>query len=318
MATNALFLNQYISTTLASVGGITDSATSGIILQSITNIDVDNPGVACLSYTDPLDTSKAEWITYTSINNSTKELNGVTRGAEGYAAKAHDNGVTVAFPISKSHINNLNTALMIGGSATNLVEGVLDEDTMSSDSATKLATQQSIKAYVDITTKSIVLPASAMSPTTTAGCASIATVEAGTNDVDYKVLDFDKNTDESAFAIFSMPDSWDGGTITFQPYWTTAGTSGTVVFSLAGRSYANDDAIDQAYGTAQTSTDTFIAAGDIHIGPESSAITLAGTPAGGQLVQLKITRDVSEDTLDADARLIAIKIKYTVDSNTDA
>jgi len=138
MATNAYFLNQYISTTLASVGGITDSATTGIILNSLTNIDYTKPGIACLSYTDPIDTSKAEWITYTSINNSTKELQGVTRGQEGYSAKAHDNGVTVAFPISESHINNLNTALIIGGSATNLAEGVIT--TANNVSATKLIT----------------------------------------------------------------------------------------------------------------------------------------------------------------------------------
>ena len=149
MSTNAYYLNQYISTTLVSVGGITDSATTGIILNSLTNIDYTKPGIACLSYTSPIDTSKAEWITYTSINDSTKELQGVTRGQEGYSAKPHDNGVTVAFPISESHINNLNTALIIGGSVTNLLEGILDEDDMASDSATKGATQQSIKAYVD-------------------------------------------------------------------------------------------------------------------------------------------------------------------------
>lgn len=165
--------------------------------------------------------------------------------------------------------------------------------------------------------KSIVIPAGSMKPTTTAGCSSPATVEAGTNDVDYVVLDFDTASDESCFTIFAMPDSWDGGTITFIPYWTAASGSGTVCFSVKGRAYANDDAIDQAYGTPQTSTDTLITAGDVHIGPASSAITIAGSPAGGQLVQLKITRDVSEDDLGVDARLIAIKIEYKVGQFSD-
>lgn len=153
MATNAYFLNQYISTTLASVGGIDASQTTGIILASITNIDTTKPGIACLSYTNPLSTATAEWVTYTSIDFGTKELQGVTRGQEGYAAKPHSNGVTVAFPLSESHINNLNTALMISGSATNLTEGVLDEDDMASNSATKVPTQQSVKAYSDIYSK---------------------------------------------------------------------------------------------------------------------------------------------------------------------
>lgn len=314
---NLLYLNQYITTTLSVTGGIDDTATTGIVVQSVTGIDTTKPGIAVLSYTDPLDTDNAEWIEYTAINSTTKEFTGVTRGSEGFSAKAHDNSVTIAFPVSESHVNRLADALSIGGDPTNGLTGFLDEDTMSSNSAVKGATQQSIKAYVDTSTKSIVLPAGSMSPTTTSGCAEIATVEAGTNDVDYKVLDFDTSSDESAFVVFAMPDSWDGGTITFQPYWTAASGSGTVCFSIAGRAFADDDAIDQAYGTAQTSTDTLITAGDIHIGPVSSAITLAGTPAGGQLVQLKITRDVSEDTLGVDARLIAIKLEYGLSAHSD-
>ena len=148
MGTNAYYLNQFISTTLATVGGINDSQTTGIILTSVTGVETTKPGIVCLSYSDPIDTSKAEWISYTSIS-VTNELQGVTRGAEGFSAKSHSNGVTIAFPISESHINNLNDALIIGGSATNLATGVIDDDTFATASATKLATSESIKAYVD-------------------------------------------------------------------------------------------------------------------------------------------------------------------------
>lgn len=148
MATTAYFLNQYITTTLNVGGGINNSQTTGIIIASVSGLDITKPGIALANYADPLNTNIAEWITYTSINGS-NELQGVTRGAEGFSAKAHSNGVSIAFPISESHINNLATGLLIGGSATNMVEGFLDEDTLASDSATKGATQQSIKAYVD-------------------------------------------------------------------------------------------------------------------------------------------------------------------------
>lgn len=147
MAT-AYYLNQYITTTLSVAGGITDSATTGIVIASTDSIECSKPGIALLSYADPLSTTTAEWITYTGINSSTKAFEGVTRGAEGFAAKAHDNGAAIAFPLSKSHINNLNSAVEIGGSATNILQGVLDEDDMASDSAVKGATQQSIKAYI--------------------------------------------------------------------------------------------------------------------------------------------------------------------------
>ena len=148
MGTNAYYLNQFISTTLATVGGIDDSQTTGIILTSVTGVETTKPGIVCLSYSDPIDTSKAEWISYTSIS-VTNELQGVTRGAEGFSAKSHSNGVAVAFPISRSHINNLNDALIIGGVETNLVTGVIDDDTMATASATTLATSESTKAYVD-------------------------------------------------------------------------------------------------------------------------------------------------------------------------
>lgn len=296
-----LYLNQYFTTTLNVGGGIDNTQTTGIIITDVSGIDTTKPGIALINYSDPLNTTICEWIEYTSIDGS-KELQGVTRGSEGFSAKSHDNGVSVAFPLSESHINRINAKL----SGTDTIDSDLD-----------LAAGVNIKTAGADPYRSIVLPAGSWSPTTTAGCAAATTVEAGTNDVDYKVLDFDTASDESAFVVFTMPDSWDAGTITFIPYWTAASGSGTVCFSLAGRAFANDDAIDQAYGTPQTSTDTLITAGDVHIGPASSAITLAGTPAGGQLVQLKITRDVSEDTLDADARLIAVKLEYKVGQYSD-
>lgn len=149
MATTAFSVPQFTSTTLSTAGGIDDTQTTGIKFQSVSGLDITKPGIACLSYSNPIDTSKAEWITYTSIDG-TNELQGVTRGAEGFSAKAHSNGVTVAFPLSKSHINNLNTALMIGASATNMVEGVIDDDTMATASATTIPTSESTKEYVDL------------------------------------------------------------------------------------------------------------------------------------------------------------------------
>jgi hypothetical protein len=145
---NLYYANQYVSTTLSTAGGIDDSQTTDITLQSVSGIDISKPGIICVSYSDPIDTTNAEWITYTSIDGSNK-LVGATRGAEGFAAKSHSFGAVVAFPISESHINNINDALSIDGDATDAVTTTLDEDDMASDSATALATQQSIKAYVD-------------------------------------------------------------------------------------------------------------------------------------------------------------------------
>ena len=298
-----LYANQYFLTSLNVGGGITNSQTTGIICTNVTGVDTTKPGIACLSFAEPLNTDDAEWIEYTSINGS-KEFVGVTRGQDGFSAKAHDNGVVISFPLSESHINRINEKL----NGTDPLAGDLN-----------LPTNGNIQVNSADPYKTIVLPAAAMSPTTTAGCAAISTVEAGTNDVDYKVLDFDQSTEENAFVSFAMPDSWDGGTITASFIWTTAASSGDVIWAIKGRAFANDDAIDQAYGTAQTVTDTFILAADVHISSYTSAMTFAGSPAGGQWVQLKIYRDADAagDTLNGDARLIAVSIKYKLAKYSD-
>lgn len=81
------------------------------MLQSVSGLDTTKPSVALVNYVDPLNESIAEWITYTSINSTTKELQGVVRGAEKGSGKSHSNGVAIAFPISESHINNINDVL---------------------------------------------------------------------------------------------------------------------------------------------------------------------------------------------------------------
>jgi len=158
-----------------------------------------------------------------------------------------------------------------------------------------------------------------MKPTTTAGCASKATVEAGTNDIDYDVLDFDTSSDENAFVNFLMPDSYDGGVVQFRYCWTNAAglTTETVTFELSGRALDNDGAIDQAVGTAIEVADTWIAQGDIHISAWSGDVTLAGSPAGGQWVHFEVMRDVSEDNLTGDARLMDVQIRYKQAKFTD-
>lgn len=101
------YLPQYFATTLNVGGGINDSQTTGIILQSVSGVDITKPGQICISYSDPLDTGVAEWINYTSINGS-NELVGVTRGCEGYSAHTHLPGAVIQFTMSATHINDLN------------------------------------------------------------------------------------------------------------------------------------------------------------------------------------------------------------------
>lgn len=99
-------LTQYKTTSLNVPGGITNSQTTGIILTDVTNVDITKPGIVALTYSVPLDTTKVETISYTSINGS-NELVGVVRGVDNFSAKVHNDQCVVAFVISASHINNL-------------------------------------------------------------------------------------------------------------------------------------------------------------------------------------------------------------------
>ena len=58
-------------------------------------------------------------------------------------------------------------------------------------------------------------------------------------------------------------------------------------------------------------------ANDLDVTAESGAITIAGTPAAGDQVFFEISRDVSEDSLTADAKLLGIKLFFTTDSAND-
>lgn len=165
-----------------------------------------------------------------------------------------------------------------------------------------------------VTSYEVFIPAEAMNPTTNSGCSDPTKIEAATNHVDYWVLNFDSATAESAFFTLRMPDNWNASTVTFQFIWTNAagGAAETVDWGIKGRAYADSDAIDQAYGAEVVTTDTWLAQNDIHLSPESSAVTLGGTPAASQWAQFKITRKTSTDNLTGDARLIGLRLKYGI------
>lgn len=161
------------------------------------------------------------------------------------------------------------------------------------------------------------VPASAMWPRTTNGSSALTKSEIATSLFNIQSLDFDQTTQEFAQFQIALPRKWNNGTITFVPYWTASAGSGTVQWGLSGGAYSNDDALTVAFGTPQTSDDTLIATNDLHIGPESSAITLAGTPADADFLGFQISRNPASDTLSGDAKLLGISIRITVDAAKD-
>ena len=165
------------------------------------------------------------------------------------------------------------------------------------------------------------VPASAMYPTTTNGCAALAQVEGTAGRPEMKCLDFDTSSDENAQFSVAFPKSWNESTITFRAFFSVSGTNtGTVKFELAGVALADNGLIDTAFGTAvgPTAKAHSGTSGDVNITAESGNVTIAGSPGADEIVFFNIHRDVSDDDQTGDARLLGIQIFYTTDAANDA
>lgn len=171
-------------------------------------------------------------------------------------------------------------------------------------------------------THALWIPAQAMVPATTTGAMS-GHLEMASNKNNYMTLTFsDSGAKEYAGFQIAFPKKWNEGTLTYAVYWTVNSTStNSAVFGLQAVAVSNDDTLDVAYGTAQEVTDAGLGtAYDTHISPVSSALTIAGTPADADMVDLRFYRDSANvsDTLAVSVEVLGIKLFYTTDASTDA
>jgi len=165
------------------------------------------------------------------------------------------------------------------------------------------------------------VPAAAMYSTTTNGADS-AQVETTATRPDLNVFDFDASTKQYTQFTVAMPKSWNEGTVTYQVYWSPSTTNtGNCIFGLQGVACGDNDTIDVAYGTAIEVTDAGIGTvEDQQITSESSAMTVAGSPAAGEQTYFQLYRDAADgsDTFTGESRVLGVKIFYTTDAANDA
>jgi hypothetical protein len=141
-------------TTLTATAGASD------LTFTVNNLTLPGPDVTAPLYVviNPDSSTNREVIHITSLNAGTKTLtcdNINKRFLAGSAATSglsHASGSVVRMSPLQQHIEDLNdrvdTVINEAGTAVNTTL-FLDEDNMSSNSATKGVTQQSVKAYVD-------------------------------------------------------------------------------------------------------------------------------------------------------------------------
>ena len=165
------------------------------------------------------------------------------------------------------------------------------------------------------------IPAAAMyGPTTNP--ADGALVETTATRPDLKVFDFDASTQQYTQFTVAMPKSWNEGTITYQVYWSPSTTNtGNCIFGVQGVACADGDTIDVAYGTAIEVTDAGIGTvEDQQISAESSAMTVAGSPAAGEQTYFQLFRKAADggDTFTGESRVLGVKLFFTTDAANDA
>jgi len=316
--------------------GLTLNSTNKIMFNDASQfIQGSSATVLSIAATDEID------LTATAVDlNGTLNVSGtLTQGgvATFVGRPVMSSGVTIA---DGSTIGSASTAAAMTIASTGIVtfvDDILIKDTGTIGTATTPAAI-TLAANGDVTfsgsissagsafkeqgKETIFIPAGAIRPTISNGCAGLVDVETTAGRPDMQVLDFDASADEAAQFQIAFPKSWNEGTITFQVFWTTAATdTDGVAWGLQGVAASNNDTIDIAYGTAVVVTDDALsAAEDLCVTAESGAVTIAGSPATADMCFFRIFRDIDDgnDDMTEDARLIGVKLFFTTDAANDA
>ncbi len=142
-----------LSTTLGASG-------TSVTLTSVTDSASNNIVAPCYLVIEPDSATNREYVLVSAVNIGTKTLTlgdggssyRYLTGSAATSGLSHASGATIRYVPMAQHFEDLNdridTVINEAGTAVNTTL-FLDEDDMSSNSATKGVTQQSVKAYVD-------------------------------------------------------------------------------------------------------------------------------------------------------------------------
>tara|TARA_Y100000004_G_scaffold29341_1_gene30330 strand:+ start:4643 stop:5881 length:1239 start_codon:yes stop_codon:yes gene_type:complete len=287
--TKVIFLDGVATNTGVFDTGLGEGDVTLTGTQTLTNKTLTSPAIG----TSILDTNGAELALVTATGSAVNEItlaNAATGNNPSLTASGDD--------------ANIGIALQTKG--TGVIQA---EDSGGNVSAVKIAGKETMW-----------IPAQAMyGPTTNP--ADAAQVETTATRPDLKVFDFDASTKQYTQFTVAMPKSWNEGTLTYQVYWSPSTTNtGNAIFGLQAVACADSDTIDVAYGTAINVTDAGIGTvEDQQITSESSAMTVAGSPAAGEQTYFQLFRDAADgsDTFTGECRVLGVKLFFTTDAAND-
>jgi len=226
--------------------------------------------------------------------------------------------LSVTAPLVKTAPNSLSVSAATT-SASGVAELADNTETAAGSDTARVVTPAGLASAVAYQGRQTIwVPAGAMLPRTTNGAAA-GSAETTTNKVMIKTLDFDQSTAEYAQFSVGMPKSWDRSTVAAQFCWSNASGSGDVVWAIQAVAISDDDTLDAAFGTAQSVTDSVTVAGDLMQSAETSAVTVAGSPAALDLVTFQVYRDAASgnDSYAGDARLHGVRLYFSTNVKND-
>lgn len=234
-----------------------------------------------------------------SINNTFVYVSGVYQNKSTYSVV----GTTLTF----------STAPPVGTNNIQVVTGTTLSLTIPADASVT-------PAKLNVTfLKSEYIPATLIRPFPSGGCAALA--DTALSGFAAPTLAFDAALDEKAYFMHKFPNGWDRGTITAKFHWSHAAATAYVCrWVLGAQAISDDDAMSNAETAQAAVNDTGGTTNDLYISAATSALTIALTPAAGDVVMFAVTRNGSSgaDTLDVDARLHGIELLYTINTFSDA
>lgn len=168
----------------------------------------------------------------------------------------------------------------------------------------------------------IPIMAGSMMPSASGGSGVLTNIATTANMPDVQTLNFHQTTQQHAQFAIPLPKRWNRGTITARFRWSHAAatTNFGTVWAIQAVAVGDNEAINQAYGTAVEVTDTGGTTNGLFVSPETAAFTVAGTPADGDTIFFRVYRKAADaaDNLNLAARLHGVDLFVTTDTENDA
>lgn len=168
----------------------------------------------------------------------------------------------------------------------------------------------------------IPIMAGSMMPSASGGSGVLTNIATAANMPDVQTLNFHQSTQQHCQFAIPLPKRWNKGTITARFRWSHAATTTNfgVVWGIQAVAVGDNEAINQAYGTAVAVTDTGGTTNRLYVSGETAAFTVANTPADGDTIFFRVYRKAADaaDTLAIVARLHGVDLFVTTNAENDA